>query len=425
MVEATLNKTHWNAFFAAWGGWLLDGFTASIYAFVALPAAQYLLPASGISLHETVYFIGIFLAAFLVGWGTAFIFGPMGDRFGRFKILALSIVLYAIGSFLSGIATNAYEFAFFRFITGLGIGAEWFIGGTSVAEVFPESRRVMGSGMFHSGYYVGFLLAAVADLTLVSVIGWRGELMLGIIPVVFIIFIRMKTTEPDKWKQSRNKLGEKFNAMSSFKMIFSGQYAKQTIVASLVMTAVILGLWSGTIYVPTAIGKMVANSGHLGAYAGIEISIFTIIGCFLMPVLAEKIGRRLTLTLFLLLMAIAVFLIYNFIFYTKSMTDLFLALPLLGLGGADFAVFSLWTPELYPTESRSSGFGAVTTFGRYFAAGFTFLVGLLTTSSLGFGHGVAVTAVAFVIVIPLVFLMRETKKAGLTEEVLRVEAVEG
>lgn len=423
MVEATLNRTHWNAFFAAWGGWLLDGFTASIYAFVALPAAKYLLPASGISSSLTVFFIGIFLATFLIGWGTAFIFGPMGDRFGRFKILALSIVLYAIGSFLSGIATNAYEFAFFRFITGLGIGAEWFIGGTSVAEVFPENKRVMGSGLFHSGYYFGFLAAALADLGLYSFIGWRGELMLGILPVVFIIYVRMRTKEPEKWKQSRNKLGNSFNALSSFKMIFSKNYARQTIVASLVMTAVILGLWSGTIYVPTAIGKMVTNAGHLGAYAGVELAIFTIIGCLIMPVLAEKIGRRLTLTLFLVLMAIGVFMIYNFIFYTKSITELFLALPILGIGGADFAVFSLWTPELYPTEARSSGFGAVTTFGRYFAAAFTFLVGLITVP-LGFGHGVAVTAVAFIIVIPLVFLMRETNKKGLREEVLKEGAVE-
>ncbi|WP_162509247.1 MFS transporter [Thermogymnomonas acidicola] len=167
----------WGAFFASWGGgWLLDGFTASVYAFVALPATQYLLPASHIPpLKYESFFLAAFFSVFLIGWGTAFIFGPLGDRYGRFRVLAISIALYGVGSVLSGLSTNAYEFMAFRFITGLGIGAEWFVGGTSVAEIFPEDRRVFGAGLFHSGYYFGYFFAALAALFLQSIIGFRGH----------------------------------------------------------------------------------------------------------------------------------------------------------------------------------------------------------------------------------------------------------
>ena len=142
-VKTPWGNIRWSAFYAAWGGWVLDGFTTFVYAFIDLAATRYLLPATGISLSLTSFFLAAFFAVFLIGWGTSFIFGPLGDKYGRIKILSLSIILFAVGSVLSGLSTNAYEFMVFRFLTGLGIGAEWFSGGTTVAEVFPEDRRVM------------------------------------------------------------------------------------------------------------------------------------------------------------------------------------------------------------------------------------------------------------------------------------------
>jgi MFS family permease len=151
------------------------------------------------------------------------------------------------------------------------------------------------------------------------------------------------------------------------------------------------------------------------AAAGAEVSLFTIIGCLIMPIMAEKIGRRTTEITFLVLMALSVFLIYDFIYYSSSLLDMFLVIPLLGLGGADFAVFTLWLPELYPTEFRGSGFAFVTSVGRFFAAAVIFGIGALSLA-IGFGHAVAVTAVGFLIVIPLVFMMKETTGKGLKED---------
>ncbi len=430
-MSVSVNKTktpwkqvNWPSFYAAWGGWVLDGFTTFVYAFIDLAATEYLLPASGISLSLTSFYLSAFFAVFLIGWGTSFIFGPLGDRYGRIRILTLSIILFAVGSVLSGLSTNAYEFMFFRFITGLGIGAEWFSGGTTVAEVFPEDRRVMGAGLFHTGFYFGFLFAALAELILEPFIGFRGMLILGGLPVIFIVYVRYRTKEPEKWERVKKASNDSITAKESFFSIFRKGYAKYTIISSLVMAAVILGLYSGTVYVPTIIDDITAKLAILKypvvyyvAAGGAEVSIFTIIGCILMPVLAEKFGRRITLIIFLILMTISVFLIYDIVFYLNSLLYLYLLLPILGLGGADFAVFTLWVPELYPTEFRNSGFAAITTFARYFAAALIFLIGYLSLI-VGFGHAVALTAIGFVIVMPLVFMIKETRGEVLPEKIL-------
>lgn len=383
-------------------------------------ATEYLLKATGIRLSYKDFFLEAFFAVFLLGRGASVVFGPLSDKYGRIKTLAISVTLFAVGSILSGIATNAYEFMVFRFIVGLGIGSVWFTGGNAVAEAFPENRRVMGAGMFHTGYYFGFFFAAIAYLVLFPYIGFRGLLMLGALPVVFVAYIGFTTKEPERWEKVQKTT--KITAKKSFLSAFSKEYVKTTVAGSLVLIAVIVGLYGGTVYVPDVTTNIISKIPHFAfptidivAAAGAEVSLFTVIGCLIMPLLAERIGRRNTELIFLALMAVSVFLIYDVVYYSDSLLEMFLAIPFLGLGGADFAVFTLWLPELYPTEFRGSGFAFVTSIGRFFAAAVIFGIGALALA-VGFGHAVAYTAIGFVVVMPLVFLMKETKGKGLKED---------
>ena len=413
-------KVNWRLFYTSWGGWTLDGFTAFIYAFVNVVTTKYLLKSTGISLSYTTFFLEAFFAVFLLGWGASVVFGPLSDKYGRIKTLAISVILFAVGSILSGIATNAYEFMVFRFIVGLGIGSVWFTGGNAVAEAFPEKRRVMGAGMFHTGYYFGFFFAAIAYLVLFPYLGFRGLLMLGALPVIFVAYIGFTTKEPERWEKVQKTT--KISAKKALSSAFSKDYFKTTVAGSLVLIAVIVGLYGGTVYVPDVTTNIISKIPNFAyptidivAAAGAEVSLFTVIGCLIMPVLAEKIGRRNTELIFLALMAVSVFLIYDVVYYSNSLLELFLVVPFLGLGGADFAVFTLWLPELYPTEFRGSGFAFVTSMGRFFAAAVIFGIGALTLA-VGFGHAVAYTAIGFIVVMPLVFLMKETKGKGLMED---------
>src|SRR5579864_1937803 len=162
-VKLTANQVR--GFWAAWSGWALDGMGSFIYALVLVPALRELLPKSGIpvSAGNTGFYGGLLFAIFLMGWGSALLWGPVADRFGRARTLFLTIVCYAVFALLCAFARNIWQLAAYRFMAGLGIGGEWAMGGTFVAEEWPEQRRRMGAGYMHTGYYVGFFLASLAN----------------------------------------------------------------------------------------------------------------------------------------------------------------------------------------------------------------------------------------------------------------------
>src|SRR5215471_673991 len=133
-----------------------------IYALVLTPAISELLPRSGIpATPGNVGFYGsVLLALFLVGWGLSMLWGPIADRFGRVRTLMLTIVCYSLFTFLGAVATSVWQLGVFRLLAGIGIGGEWSMGGTFVAEEWPEDRRKLAAGLMHTGYYFGIFLAA-------------------------------------------------------------------------------------------------------------------------------------------------------------------------------------------------------------------------------------------------------------------------
>jgi MFS family permease len=144
-----LNRTQIVGFWGAWAGWTLDGMDSFIYALVLAPALTELLPRSGYAATPAnVGLAGsILFALFLVGWGLSFIWGPLADRFGRTKVLAATIFTFAIFTGLAATSHTVWELGIYRFLAGVGIGGEWALAGTYVAEAWPEDRRKMGAGI--------------------------------------------------------------------------------------------------------------------------------------------------------------------------------------------------------------------------------------------------------------------------------------
>ena len=135
----------------------------------------------------------------------------------------------------------------------LGLGAEWFIGGTGVAEAFSEEERPKWTGRFHSAWYAGFILAAAIVPFIVGPIGWRGVFFIGIIPAVLLFYIRFKAREPERWLEAKRKLGPELSMTNSLKTIFDAEHRRDTIVLAVIMIPVITGLYGGTLFVPTAL----------------------------------------------------------------------------------------------------------------------------------------------------------------------------
>ena len=135
-MPTPLNRQQILGFWAAWCGWVLDGMDSVIYALVLSPAMRELLPNSGVEpTPANVAFAGsILFALFLLGWGLSFVWGPIADRFGRARCLAATILVFSIFTGAAAFAHTVWQLGLFRFLAGIGIGGEWAMAGTFVAE---------------------------------------------------------------------------------------------------------------------------------------------------------------------------------------------------------------------------------------------------------------------------------------------------
>jgi MFS family permease len=412
-------------FAAAWGGWALDGMDASIYALVLAPALADLLPRSGIEVTPgTVgYYGSILLAMFLLGWGLSMVWGPISDRIGRVRALVLTILCYSVFTFFCGLVTNIWQLAVLRVFVGLGIGGEQPVGAAYLAEELSESQRKIGAGLMHTGYYFGFFFASVANYFIGANYGWRWMFVFGGFPALLVGFIQLGVRESTKWQE---RFGDKTRTRpamrDAFVTIFSPSYMRRTIVMSGLFLTSIIGLWAGSIYVPTATTQLAVRSGASAAdaarqasYGGMVLAIGTIVGCVAAPFIAERLGRRKAMAIYFALMGVSILFAFGYVFYlpASAISLFYWCIFLLGLGGANFALYTVWLPELYPTDCRASAIAFISSVGRFVGVAMVFLVGAGIRSYGSLGVPVAVTALAFVFGLILVPWTEETRGKSL------------
>ena len=422
----SLNQNQIRGFWAAWGGWALDGMDSFIYALVLVPSLRELLPRSGIPATKgnIGFYGGLLFALFLVGWGLAFLWGPIADKFGRVRTLMITIAWYSVFTFLSALVINVWQLAILRLLAGIGIGGEWAMGGTFVAEEWPEERRRAGAGYMHTGYYVGIFLAAIVNYAIGSHFGhngWRVMFAFGGLPALLLAWVRHGVKEPSRWKE-KAPVVHSWAIWHPFAALFSKSLRRRTVLNTLFMLASICGLWAGTVYVPSAVTTLAEAAGRVGPAAAqlasratMLVAFATILGCLLMPWLAERLGRRGALAFYFALMLVFIALTFGEVFYMgpSALPRFFVCLFFLGLGGANFAVYTLWLPEQYPTECRASAFAFSTSFARFGGAAITFLVGAGVQHYGSLGIPVAMTSLAFALGLLLIPFGVETRGQAL------------
>ena len=421
-TRTPLNRQQIIGFWAAWAGWMLDGMDSVIYALVLSPALTELLPKSGMDASPAS--IGqagsIMFALFLIGWGMSFVWGPIADRFGRTKSLAATVLVYAVFTGAAAFAQDIWQLAAFRFLAGVGVGGEWAMAGTYVAEAWPEDRRKMGAGYLQTGYYFGFFVAATLNYTIGAQFGWRAMFLCGLAPVVVSVVTLLGVKEPERWER-KHQAAEMLPASrrhGPLAQIFRPPYLGRTVVMSALLAVAVVGLWAGAVYEPTAIitlakaqGMDAAAAARMASVGTALLSVGTILGCIALPMLAERLGRRRTLALYFLGMALSISLAFGWAFYLPPGTALpvfMVVLCFLGFAGGNFAVFSLWLPELFGTEVRASAFAFCTSVGRFVGAGVNFALAGAVKSMGTLGTPVALTAVAFGIGLLVIPFARET-----------------
>src|SRR5579864_2249791 len=423
VTRTKLTRQQITGFWGAWAGWTLDGMDSVIYALVLSPALTELLPKSGYkATPANVGFAGsILFALFLVGWGLSLIWGPIADKFGRSRVLAATIFVYAVFTGLAALSQTVWQLGLFRLLAGIGIGGEWALAGTYVAEAWPEDRRKMGAGYLQTGYYAGFFLASALNYTIAARYGWRAMFWCGLTPVVVAVMVLLRVKESERWQEkAKVKAG---GGLPSLRRIFNPPYTRRTLVNTFLLASAICGLWAAAVYAPTAVislakreGMLQAQSVRMSSFGMGLLSLGTILGCLAVPPLAERIGRKRTLACYFLGMAVCILLSFGWAFYLPQGLRPFIGvLFFLGFFGGNFALFSLWLPEQYATSVRATAFAFTTSFGRFIAAGVNFGIGALVSRLGTLGKPVACTAIAFGIGLFVIPLAVETRGIVLPE----------
>ena len=401
----TLDRNEKRTLAASFSGYAVDAFD-----YYTLPLVTPILLAMwGMSKTE-VGFIGTatLVASALGGW----LAGILADRYGRVRILQLTILVFAIFTFACGLAQTPEQLLIARTLQGLGFGGEWAVGSVLIAEMIRPAYRGKAVGLVQSSWAVGWGAAVLVSMALFSFlppeISWRVMFLLGLLPAVLIVFIRRSIHDPEIYVQTRAAIarGER---SGNFLAIFKPGILGTTVLASLLFTGMQGGYYAIGVWLPT----FLKNERHLTVLGSGGYQFMFIAGAFLGYLcgayLSDRLGRRLAFILFAIGAGTLVYA-YTLLPITDAMM-LMLGFPLGFFMSGIFSGAGAFLAELFPNELRGSGQGFCYNFGRGIGATFPALVGVLSDRmqlSLGTSIGVC-AAVAYAMVVVVALCLPETR----------------
>src|SRR5438874_7081235 len=194
----SLNRDQRNTFVACFLGWALDALDFFLVTFVLVPLGH----DFGQTIPKVAFAITLTLMMRPVG---AFIFGILGDKFGRRIPLMADIIFYSVMELLTAFAPNFTVFLILRALFGIGMGGEWGLGASLAMESLPTQARGLFSGILQQGYAAGYLLAALVYWIVFPHFGWRGLFIAGALPAFLVIYIRARVPESPVWQRDRAK----------------------------------------------------------------------------------------------------------------------------------------------------------------------------------------------------------------------------
>lgn len=362
---------------AAWLGWFFDGLDMHLYLLVAAPFVAELLHAASDKDPLVTRTSGWIQAAFLVGWavGGGF-FGRVGDLLGRSRALSLTILTYALFTGLSFFAHTWWELMIFRFVAALGIGGEWAVGASLLAETWPRHWRPWLAGILQTAVNVGVLIACGAAYLLAGHQP-RYVFLVGIAPALIVYWIRRAVPEPAEWRTARASADHHAHRVSE---LFAGPVLRTTLLTVAVCAASLTAWWAFMFWSPqhlTHVSDVAAWSEpdrkRLASEAFFLLIFVSIAGNFFASWLAKIFGYRNALALMFAGFFAAMFGTYV---VPRDHVSLLYWMPWVGFFSGVFGLFTMYLPPLFPTLLRTTGAGFSYNIGRLAAAGGTVLFGM-------------------------------------------------
>jgi AAHS family cis,cis-muconate transporter-like MFS transporter len=414
MMEKTQSNRTWIiVFIASFLGLMVDGMDIQLLS-LTLPSLmeEFQMTKATAGLLSTWSLIGMATGGIIGGW--------LSDRFGRVRMATYMMVIFSVGTALLGFVQTYEQFLVIRFISAIGIGAEYSIVTMLMAEYVPTKKRTTILGTLQAAYSVGYLVAALLAGAILPLYGWRPLYFLSIFPVILAIYIRRKIPEPKGWIEAKQqpqkvKKNELFTIFKDSKI--------RTIFLFWILTSTFLqfgfygvGTWLPT-YIVTELGfDFKKMTGYLvGTYTAL------IVGKILAGWLADRFGRRAVYIIGGL--STAIFLPILILYHTPA--NIIILLTIFGfLYGAQYGVNGTYMSESFPTHIRGTAVGGAYNIGRFGAAMAPIIIGIIAEShSIGFGLAMLGIAYALSGIIPALFIREkmydpfENKANASTEQI--------
>jgi len=430
-----MNRYHWFVFIVAALGWMLDCFDQQIFLMARQPAMQDLLvnddgltpfarltnvffggesPSQAAPSAQSMVqredgrfdpsrstvneYASYSVSIFLMGWGLGgLIFGVMGDRIGRAKTMMFTILLYSVFTGLSALSTSFWDFAIYRFLTGMGVGGEFAVGVALVAEVMPDLARPYTLALLQSLSAVGNISAALVSIGMGELVAreqiqniWRPMFIIGAVPAVLALVVRFWLKEPERWQQASHE-GAVAKKLGSYRELFGHPtWRKHALIGLALAFSGIVGLWGIAFYVFDLVAdvfrsrfeqdglsgdQLAGKVAQWRGYASMAMNIGAALGMFGFAILAQRMGRR---GAFAVSFIAAMVSTAGTFYFLEEFHQVFWMIPIMGFCILSlFAGYAIYFPELFPTHLRSTGTSFCYNVGRFVAATGSTLTGML------------------------------------------------
>ena len=416
-----VTRYQWLILAIASAGWVFDVYEGQIFN---LTRNQMLADILGAGASADIKKYGdMFLGIFLLG-GTAggLLFGTMADRWGRKPTMAVTILMYSLFSGLTYFAHSLGEVAVLRFLVAMGVGGEWAVAASLVAEVFPAKARAHASGIFHATSVLGTWAATFAGLAVGA--QWRYAYLLGILPALLVAWVMISVKEPESWKQADARAATQSGPqMGSFReLLLNPRWARRALLGMLLAAVGLGSFWAVTVAGQDLarnflVGHGVPNGEALErakfAYGFVQTAGGGL-GLLAFGPLCVWLGRRRAFAWMLL----GAFLIVPVTCYApQTYAQLLILLPVFGfLTLGMHAGFAIYFPELFPTHLRATGAGFCFNVGRTVAASMLFFSGWLKArEGMDLRLAISLFGLSFLLGLIVVWFLPETKDQPLPE----------
>lgn len=410
---AGVTRYQWLVLTVASLGWMFDAFEGQIYN---ITRGDMLPDLLGVAADDPMVrlwgerFLGIFLVGGTVG---GWLFSSLADRWGRNPVMALTILFYSVFSGLTAFATEAWHVGVLRFLVALGVGGEWAVGAALVSEVFPREARERAGGIFHATSVGGLWLAAAAGLAVGS--EWRWAYLIGVVPAVLVLWVRLAIREPEAWQQARVSHRDR---LGSFRELLGDPtWRPRAIFGSLLAMVGLATFWGVVVAGQDVAADLLRREGDPDWASKSKIAFGFVqtvgagLGMLAFGPLAARIGCRGTFAIYHVAAAV---LTPAFCWLPSQVGGyplLLVLLPLFGFFAQGIhAGYASYFPALFPTHLRATGSGFCFNTGRILAA--PVLVWLSAWMKASFDLRTAVTILGGLFLLGLVFLLRLPETRG-------------